>query len=80
MKTEKKIKAFVAAYANCMAYLNSPTVETIALMLSLNYDEGVIIDRFDGAQSVIDAYYLWDQACPRMGEEVITRICKTTKE
>jgi hypothetical protein len=62
MKTEKEIKAFVAAYANCMAYVNGPTVETIALMLSANYDEGVITDRFDGAQSVIDAYYLWDQA------------------
>lgn len=133
MKTEKEIKAFVAAYANCMAYVNSPTVETIALMLSANYNEGVITDRFDGAQSVIDAYYLWDQARPRMGgwvemyrpsqypswenaevcggvyktsvhttdkaviadvlnaittaadmceggEEVVTRICKTTKE
>jgi hypothetical protein len=133
MKTEKEIKAFVAAYANCIAYVNSPTVETIALMLSADYNEGVITDRFDGAQSVIDAYYLWDQARPRPvcdvemyrpsqypnwehaaacggvyktsvhttddaviadvlnaittaadmcegGEEVITRICKTTKE
>ena len=65
MKTEKEIKAFVAAYANCMAYVNSPTVETIALMLSAHYDEGVIIDRFDDARSVIDAYCLWEQARPR---------------
>lgn len=62
MKTEKEIKAFVAAYANCMAYVSSPTVETIALMLSARYDEGVITDRFGDAQSVIDAYCMWDQA------------------
>jgi len=67
MKTEKEIKAFVTAYANCMAYVNSPTVETIALMLSANYDEGVILDRFDDARSVIDAYCLWEQARPRIG-------------
>ena len=70
MKTEKEIKAFVDAYANCMAYVNSPTVETIALMLSANYDEGVILDRFDDARSVIDAYCLWDQARPRIGCQV----------
>lgn len=69
MKTEKEVKAFVAAYANCMAYVGSPiVVETIVLMLSAHYDEGAIIDRFGGdAQSVIDAYCLWEQARPHMG-------------
>jgi hypothetical protein len=62
MKTEKEIKAFVTAYANCMGYVDSPTVEIIALMLSAAYDEGVIADRFDDARSVMDAYCLWDQA------------------
>jgi len=62
MRTEKEIKAFVTAYANCMGYVDSPTVEIIALMLSASYDEGVIFDRFNDARSVTDAYHLWNQA------------------
>lgn len=62
MKTAKEIEAFVEAYGQCMGYESRANVETIALMLSMGYDEEKISDRFSESRTVIDAYILWDRA------------------
>lgn len=62
MKTAKEIEAFVEAYGQCMGYESKANVETIALMLSMDYDEEKISDRFCESRTVIDAYILWNHA------------------
>ena len=62
MKTAKEIEAFVEAYGQCMGYESKASVETIALMLSMGYDEEKISDRFPESRTVIDAYILWGHA------------------
>lgn len=62
MKTAKEIEAFVEAYGQCMGYESKANVETIALMLSMDYDEEKISDRFCESRTVIDAYILWGHA------------------
>lgn len=62
MKTAKEIEAFVEAYGQCMGYESRANVETIALMLSMGYDEEKISDRFSESCTVIDAYIMWDRA------------------
>jgi|APCry1669188970_1035186.scaffolds.fasta_scaffold00057_37 hypothetical protein len=62
MKTAKEIEAFVEAYGQCMGYESKANVETIALMLSMDYDEEKISERFCESRTVIDAYILWNHA------------------
>jgi hypothetical protein len=61
MKPEE-IKAFVNAYQNIMAYVDAYDVKPIAEMLAAGVDEGEIYDKYLDAQSVIDAYLLWNAA------------------
>jgi len=62
MKTAKEITAFVRAYSQCMAYESAENAETIVLMLSMDYDEEKILERFPQATTVLDAYHLWNEA------------------
>ena len=62
MKTAKEIEAFVEAYGQCMGYESKENVRTIALMLSVGYDEERISERFSESRTVTDAYILWGHA------------------
>lgn len=62
MKTAKEIEAFVEAYGQCMGYESKENVRTIALMLSMGYDEEKILERFSESRLVNDAYILWGHA------------------
>jgi hypothetical protein len=58
----KEIQAFVNAYQNIMGYVDADDVKPIAEMLAAGVDEDAIYDKYFDAQSVIDAYLLWDAA------------------
>ena len=62
MKTAKEIEAFVEAYGQCMGYESKENVRSIALMLSMGYDEEKRSERFPESRMVADAYILWGHA------------------
>ena len=62
MKTAKEIEAFVEAYGQCMGYESKENVRTIALMLSVGYDEEKISESFFQPTTVMDSYLLWGHA------------------
>jgi len=74
MKTAKEIEAFVEAYGQCMGYESKANVETIALMLSMDYDEEKISERFSESRTVTDAYILWGHAVAFAKKPVKTTI------